>query len=247
MFSKIKKLINLIKNPFYLSFLLKHGVAAGLEHESILKSLDLCTLIDVGANRGQFALVSRHCFPDAKIDSFEPLKEPAEIYERVFENDSNTQLHHYAVGPEKADAIIHVSSRDDSSSLLPIAEGQTTLFPETVEKETRTIQVVPLDEILSEDGIQSPALLKIDVQGFELSTLQGCSSLLHKFKHVYVECSFVELYVGQSFADEIIKYLADHAFRLIGAYNMHYDQNGKAIQADFLFEKLADDLGLQNE
>lgn len=237
MIFKLRKLIGILKEPLFAKALSK-GAAAGVEHKVILKNLGACChVVDVGANRGQFALIARHCFPEARIDSFEPLKEPAVIYERVFEGDTHAKLHNYAVGPEKSEAIIHVSSRDDSSSLLPIAEGQTSLFPETVEKETRMIQVVPLDDVLSESDVLSPALLKIDVQGFELSTLQGCSSLLHKFKHVYVECSFVELYEGQSFADEIIKYLADYQFRLIGIYNMHYDQSGKAIQADFLFEQ----------
>ena len=112
--------------------------------------------MDIGANRGQFALISRKCFPNARIDSFEPLEEPAEIYKRIFASDSNAQLHPFAVGLEKGAAIIHVSNRDDSSSLLPIGEGQTALFPETAEKETRAIQIVPLDAALPESEILSP-------------------------------------------------------------------------------------------
>jgi len=236
MMFKLKKLIGIVKEPLFIRALL-NGAAAGVEHRKILANLSVCRhVVDIGANRGQFALISRHCFPNAKIDSFEPLKEPSEIYKRVFANDDLSCLHRFAVGPEKAESIIHVSSRDDSSSLLPISEGQISLFPETFEKETRVIRVVPLDEVLSGSDILSPALLKIDVQGFELSALHGCSSLLHNFQYIYVECSFVELYLGQAFADEIIRFLINYNFRLVGVYNMHYDKFGKAIQADFLFE-----------
>ena len=236
MFFKFKKLVNIVKDPFFVRALIK-GAAAGVEHRSVLENLGgCCHVVDVGANRGQFALISRSCFADARIDSFEPLQEPSTIYERVFENDNLTVLHRCAIGPDIEEAVIHVSSRDDSSSLLPIAEGQVKLFPETVEKETRKIHVAPLGSMLVESDIASPALLKMDVQGYELSALKGCSSLLHKFKYIYVECSFIELYLGQSFADEIIRFLFEYNFRLDGVYNMQYDKSGKAIQADFLFE-----------
>lgn len=234
---KILKLLRILKEPAFINALFK-GAAAGVEHKSILNNINKCShVVDIGANRGQFALISRICFPIARIDSFEPLQEPANIYRSVFRNDKNVELHPYAIGEEQIEAMIHISNRDDSSSLLPISEKQTTLFPETSEKETRTIMLSPLDGILSEDEIMSPALLKIDVQGFELSTLKGCATLLQRFNNVYVECSFVELYEGQSFADEVISFLTNYNFRLVGIYNMFYDNSGKAIQADFMFEQ----------
>ncbi|HHJ35208.1 MAG TPA: FkbM family methyltransferase [Gammaproteobacteria bacterium] len=246
MFFKLNKLTNIIKEPLFIRALFK-GAAAGVEHRSVLIHLDDCNhVVDVGANRGQFALIARSCFSNARIDSFEPLIEPARIFEKVFADDSLTVLHQYAVGPDESEAIIHVSNRDDSSSLLPIGEGQVKLFPETAAKETRTVQVVPLKQVLAESEILFPALLKIDVQGYELSTLYGCSSLLHKFRYVYVECSFVELYMGQSLADEVIKFLFEHSFKLDGVYNIHYDKSGRAIQADLLFEVLDENTHLRN-
>jgi FkbM family methyltransferase len=192
-------------------------------------------VVDIGANRGQFALVARRCFPDARIDSFEPLKEPADRFEAVFARDENVHLHRLAIGTNQGEAIIHVSGRDDSSSLLPITKAQTTLFPGTGERETRTIRVAPLMAVLEERDILSQALLKLDVQGYELQALQGCESLLHCFAYIYAECSFMELYEGQALADEVIAYLQEHDFRLQGIYNMSYDTKGRAIQGDFLF------------
>jgi FkbM family methyltransferase len=237
MIFKIKKLLSILKVPFFIRALLK-GSVAGVEHKSVLDALKSCRhVVDIGANRGQFALISRLCYPDARIDSFEPLDEPSLIYRSVFTNDDRAHLHQSAVGHEVAVATIHVSNRDDSSSLLPISDTQEAMFSGTGEKETRTVHVTPLDDVLSADDIESPALLKIDVQGSELSALRGCETLLVQFSYAYIECSFIELYTGQSFADEIITYLANHRFRVIGVYNMHYDHNGKAVQADFMFER----------
>jgi len=43
------------------------------------------------------------------------------------------------------------------------------------------------------------------------------------------------MYEGQALVHEVIEYLSQHGFRLAGVYNMTYDKEGIAIQADFLF------------
>lgn len=241
MLFKLVKLIKIILEPFFIKALLR-GAAAGVEHKSVLRTLgEIRHVVDIGANRGQFALIARKCFSDALIDSFEPLVEPRQIYQAVFSGDLKVRLHGLAIGPQKGNGVIHISNRDDSSSLLPIGGEQTRLFPETAEKESRVIQVSTLGDVFKSGGeIIAPSLLKIDVQGYELSTLNGCDSVLGKFKYIYVECSFVELYTGQSLVGEVILFLSERNFRLIGVHNVYYDHSGKAIQADFLFQNTTD-------
>jgi FkbM family methyltransferase len=207
-----------------------------VEHARVLRNLGpVATVVDIGANRGQFALAARHCFPQARIVSFEPLAGPAALYRAVFAGDDRTRLVEAAVGPEPGEATIHVSARDDSSSLLPITARQNALFPGTAEAGTAIIQVTRLSDALPAGEIAAPALLKLDVQGFELPALAGCEGVLDRFDWVYVECSFMELYAGQSLADEVIAWLRERGFRLVGVYNMSYDDRGRAVQADFLF------------
>lgn len=145
------------------------------------------------------------------------------------EDDRSTQVE-AAVGPQSGDAEIHLSERDDSSSLLPIAERQDGLFPGTA-----NIRVVRLVDALPAEEITTPALLKLDVQGFELQALEGSEDVLPRFDWVYVECLFVELYAGPALADEVIAWLHERGFRWVGVFNMTYDAAGRAIQADFLF------------
>ncbi len=58
---------------------LRYGVGAGVEHARVLRHLgSVATGVDVGANRGQLALAARHCFPDVRVTSFEPLAGTAE-------------------------------------------------------------------------------------------------------------------------------------------------------------------------
>lgn len=234
-FNKLVKLFHNLMEPLFLRGL-SRGVVAGTEHLDALQSMRCVHIVDIGANRGQFALAARKCCPFAKIISFEPLTEPASVFRRVFADDPLTTLHETAIGCQEQEADIHVSNADDSSSLLPITSLQTGLFPGTSEKETRKIQVKRLDSILQREEIGKPALLKIDVQGFEKQVLEGCNSLLQEFTYIYVECSFVELYANQSLAPEVISFLAESGFGLSGIYNIYYNKKGFTIQGDFLFK-----------
>ena len=234
--AKARKLAGIFPVEGWRTALRRHRVAAGVEHARILRNLEpIRTVVDIGANRGQFALVARHCFPEARIVSFEPLAGPAGIYRAVFGDDERTTLVEAAVGPQAGAAEIHLSERDDSSSLLPITERQDELFPGTAESGTASIRVVRLADVLAAQEIAAPALLKLDVQGFELQALEGSEDVLPRFDWVYVECSFVELYAGQALADQVIAWLRERGFRLVGVFNMTYDGADRAIQADFLF------------
>jgi len=147
-------------------------VAAAFEHESVLRQLNCRTIVDVGANIGQFALVARRCYPNATIFSFEPLPKPANRYRRVFAGDERVRLNEVAVGPSAGKATIYVSARDDSSSLLPITALQNQIFPGTSEVGQENVRIGPLREFVQPEEIEPPALLKIDVQGYELEALK---------------------------------------------------------------------------
>lgn len=234
---RLKKLLFLMSYPGLIKALFRHKIFAAVEHEAVLKNR-YSTIVDIGANRGQFSLACRALLPDAQIFSFEPLPNAAEIFHQFFHEDSNVRLFRAAIGPERSQELMHVSARDDSSSLLPMGSEQVKTFPGTEEVGTIHVDVAPLEYFLNPSDISAPALLKIDVQGYEFEVLTGCKSLLHVFEHVYCECSFVELYTGQKLVDSIIDWLYQRGFRLAGVYNMSHDKFGKAIQADFLFERI---------
>jgi FkbM family methyltransferase len=231
----LTKLLRVLWIPQYRWTFLRTRVAASTEHDAVLGGLEVDSVIDIGANRGQFALCCRRLFPDAPIVSFEPLQAPANTYRRVFAGDTHTRLVESAIGTTAGTAAMHVSRWDVSSSLLPIGQGQHDNFPLTEEARQETVTVSPLSAHVSSDSLGMRALLKLDVQGFELAALQGCADLLDRFQYVYVEASFIELYVGQALATEVIAWLLERNFQLRCVANLSYGKSQRPIQADFLF------------
>ena len=50
-----------------------------------------------------------------------------------------------------------------------------------------------------------------------------------------MEASFIELYVGQALATEVIGFLLGRGFNLMCVANLSYGASTRPIQADFLF------------
>lgn len=222
-----------------LRALIFHKVLAGAEHKHLLSS-KFATVVDIGANRGQFSIAARHWLPNSRIFAFEPLAKPASIFKNLFINDPRVSLHQAAIGPVEGDVKMHISARDDSSSLLPISKVQTDIFPGTHEVATAEVKIAPLNFFISADEIYGPALLKLDVQGYEFEALAGCESLFYKFHTIYCECSLITFYAGQRLAPDVISYLANNGFRLRSIANPTLNDRNEIIQADFLFEREMD-------
>lgn len=217
---------------------LRHGVAASYEHAGLLRGLGrLATVIDVGANVGQFALLCRLVQPQAVVHSFEPMAAAGDTYLRVLGGHAGVHLHRCALGATPGTAEIHVTARADSSSLLK-PDAQAEVFPGTDQIGTESIRVARLADEVAPESIAAPALLKIDVQGFEGEVLTGCEAELGRFDWIYCEMSFRELYAGQPLAHDLIAWLAARGFALASVEtDAEGYREGRAVQADFLFQR----------
>lgn len=233
----VSKLLRVLWIRRYRAALLRSRVVAATEHDSILAGLQLDTVVDIGANRGQFALCIRHLYPEARIFSFEPLHGAASTFRRTFSGDRRVTLVNKAVAAESGSALLHVSQWDASSSLLPIGQAQRDNFPFMKESRLEAVETARLSDCIDAGSVKGRALLKLDVQGFELTALRGCEDLLDRFDFVYIEASFVELYVGQALASDILSFLLSRGFKVTCVANLSRGRMQRPIQADFLFSR----------
>lgn len=199
---RAQKLLAALRRPAYRRAFVRHRVLPTVELAPLLGG-NFRTVIDVGANRGQFALVARATWPEARIISFEPVPSAAATFSAVFEGDSGVELHRFALGSAMEERVLTVPAADDGASFLVQLRG----VPLTVQ--VRRLDAVDLD-------FARPALLKLDVQGFELEVLKGASLTLPFIDAVVAECSFAAAPPIPP-ASELIDFMSQADFRLTGA------------------------------
>lgn len=232
--ARAAKLVAILRYPPYRRAL-RLGVAASTEHARTPLPLDYATVIDVGANRGQFALLAARRFPDAQLVCFEPLEGPRRTLERVLCGRPGVRIAPVALAASAQTSTMFVTRADDSSSLRPPTRLQLATFPGTDVVEKVAVTTERLDAVLDGGTLSRPALLKIDVQGGELDVLTGATGILDEIDTILVECSFVELYRDQPLAGEIVRFLEDRAFGVASVTNLHVDARGRPVQADHVF------------
>jgi FkbM family methyltransferase len=234
---RVTKTSAALRSPDYRAAL-RRRVLPALEHAPVLSTLPpIRSVLDVGGNVGQFALVARHVWPDARITSFEPLPQAAAKLRSMFAEDSRHGVVEIACSDAAGEAEFHVTAADDSSSLLPVADRQVSEFPGTSNVAVLTVPVGRLADVVPAGAIQpGSCLLKIDTQGTELAVVEGAAPVLDQISYVLVEVSFVDLYEGQSNAGELVERLAASGLHLRAAYDVKYSRHtGEPIQADVLF------------
>jgi FkbM family methyltransferase len=237
LFHKAAKLVRVLARPDY-RHAVRQGVAAAVEHEQIVFPRAYNSVIDVGANRGQFALFALHRFPQASLTSFEPLPTAHSKLHAVVGQDARFRSHQCAVGAEAGSLSLNVTRSDDSSSLLKPTALQLRTFRDTGIVSSTQVDVVRLDDVIGPDRLAEPFLLKIDVQGYELEVLRGAEQLLQRDGDVLVEASFAELYEGQALIDEVVVAMYASGYRLRGIFSITKNSDGTPLQGDLLFSRV---------
>lgn len=175
----------------------------------------LNTIIDVGANQGQFSSRVRSLGWRGEIMSFEPLIEPFKLLEIHAAKDPKHFVYQYGLGDENIDTEINVASNHGaSSSLLEFDSlvGETFSIT-TVSKEN--VKIRKMIDIYSELSLNlEKSLLKIDTQGFEQQVLKGAGKILEKIPMLLLEVSMRKVYMNEPLILELLNFLDSKGFEL---------------------------------
>ncbi|MBS1505286.1 MAG: FkbM family methyltransferase [Bacteroidetes bacterium] len=205
--------------------------------KKLIKDFNIQTVIDVGANEGQYAESLLKNNYKGRIYSFEPISKPWEVLQKKAVRFTQWKPVNYAIGSKDETVSINVSENIVSSSIYKVAQKSLDAEPATRIIREEKIKVTTIDNFfVGENSLQGGVMLKLDVQGYELEGLKGALASLKKIKIVQVELSFVPIYEGAPLCVDVISFLQNQGFELFTLIPGFKDRStGRLLQADGVF------------
>jgi FkbM family methyltransferase len=194
----------------------------------------LRTVVDVGANAGQWSNMLLGCVTPEKLIMVEPLPDVFALLQKKFGVNPRVALHNVAIGDREGVATLKITRDTTGASLLQPREEMRALIGSnwTIRAELQ-IKTTTLDRLLVD--LAEISLLKIDVQGYEKPVLVGAKQTLARTRFLLVELNFMPQYDGGSWLGEIHELLTrDFGFFLANA-SAPQVLNGRAAMVDGLY------------
>ncbi len=155
---------------------------------------DACSVVDVGANVGLLSIALSELFRNGTVHSFEPLPNIYEVLEGNLKKNeiSNVLAMRAAVGESPHETFINIPNNREVG-------GAFTSDSEIDGVESYQVDVLRLDDYL-QDKEQKLGIIKIDVEGDELSVINGAEKSIKEHSPVL----FVEFNVDKrTYEDEL--------------------------------------------
>ncbi|MGN7818495.1 FkbM family methyltransferase [Chitinophaga varians] len=199
----------------------------------------LHTILDVGANKGQFALAVAHRYPQARIYSFEPVPDTFSQLQQHTRKTPAIRTFNFALGSSNGSLEFFSNAYSHASSALQVSDKQIQLQPQTAHTRRMMVPVKQLDQ-LPDLLLKSPTLLKLDVQGFEQEVLRGATATLRQIDYLLFETSFIPMYNGEPLFDEMHHFVKSLGFDFIAPVGFLQSDNLQILQMDLLYQKQND-------
>jgi FkbM family methyltransferase len=163
------------------------------------------TLIDVGANIGCVTAAGSLAVGDAgHVYSVEPHPQTYKHLQKTIAINHCTNVTSLNVALGAEPGIVNFTDerrKDDNNCVAQDAESGIR------------VPCMTLARLVDEHSISRIAVMKIDVEGFEMQVLQGAQSMLSKVDSIYIEVLEHTLQKFGSCAADVFRLLQSHGFR----------------------------------
>jgi FkbM family methyltransferase len=196
------------------------------------------TVLDVGANVGQYGLSLRKCGFTGRIVSFEAIPSVHARLSTVAAADPDWIVAQCcALGRARGESRVNLAQNSVSSSLLPMHDLHLSVAPDSRYIASESVRLEKIDDIaLPLLPVAGNLFLKIDTQGYEEEVLAGADLLIKRVSAMQLELSLVSLYYGAPSLRRMLELCEDLGFQLHGLIPGIYEQkSGRLLQADGLF------------
>ena len=234
----IKNLIKLIARHFGYEIRIRGLPPRGFDaftQDTIAKGLQPATVIDVGVGYGTPWLYQ--AYPEAHyilVEANQNFRPDIEALTKQLD----AVCHFVALGDQPGELELFVNVNRPTSSAIDYLK-EMKRHDQNLSFDRKTVQVVRLDDITSEN-IARPALLKIDVEGFELNVLSGAKRTLDSIDIIVIELSISNRFQKGNDLVEIFNLLREKNFVLYDIIEMNNEIGGPINYFDAAFVRSAD-------
>jgi FkbM family methyltransferase len=218
---------------------LKGGLGRGtFENEliKILDSIETDLVLDIGANRGQFAMSLFNYGYKHKVLSFEPLSAIYDLLEINAVKNNLWYIHdRCCVGDKEKMVDINISNLAGNSSILDIKSTKYNV-PDSHYVKKENVPQITLATLNENQLIKQSKniFVKMDIQGYEHFVLSQLSNINYKINGFYLELSLVNLYDDQKDYLYICNQLKEFGYDLVYV-EPEYIRSNRMIQFNGLF------------
>lgn len=205
-----------------------------------LNNTDFETIVDVGANRGQFLSELLTVQSPKLIHCFEPIASEAAYLSEIKSQlvDSEMHIHQAGASEEAGTAVFNIQgSNGSASSLLSGTNCLEKLYGLPAETNTVSIDLVKIDDVIPVGSIKGNLLMKFDCQGYDYLAMKGGSRTLKVAHTCIVEYCVSNLYEGQSKFVDIVDLAAQSGLVFVGCMSQHYAPEGSVAFLDAVFQR----------
>lgn len=136
-------------------------------------------IFDIGAAVGTYTMFAAKLNPSAQVIAFEP--EP---------NNHKALLRNISVNHIDNVSVLNIALGDQNDAISFVGESAgiagigTHRLSNSNNPDAETVQVKIADELVAAKKIPPPAMMKIDVEGFEVRALRGLQNTIEQFRPV---------------------------------------------------------------
>jgi FkbM family methyltransferase len=165
-------------------------------------------IVDIGANHGTWTRETLKYFPDAHYTLLEPQHWLKDSVQDILDVNSKVQFHPVGAGANEGSFQFTIVDRDDSCSFRYTEEEAKAAGFEQIE-----IPVVTLNQLLFNNKLPIPDIIKIDAEGLDIEVLKGASNFFGKTEVFMVEAGIVNKLFDNSFL-KLINFMDEKGYRL---------------------------------
>jgi FkbM family methyltransferase len=152
------------------------------------KDVEKWILFDVGAHAGDYTLLLKEVFGNnSMVYSFEPARDTFHELESNLTGQGNVRLCNFGLGDKQASLTLY--STPASPGLASLYQRQLDHYNIRMDR-TEEVEIRTIDDFCNENGINHIHILKLDVEGHEISVLKGASKMINSGKIDFIQYEF---------------------------------------------------------